>query len=153
MYTIVHLWYAILDFTIYYIAYTIYYVIILYLYWSYDFSFDSLLSEGGGLTGVWLLQGLSWFWKARGQTCYCLLLFVISIIPCWRLWKVFRSPPCVSAPHPPPLAKPRRATKEGRWILEPPPCILAPLFFSARDGSKNPGFVLRPLSPYAKSPY
>ena len=29
----------------------------------------------------------------------------------------------------------------------PPPCILEPLLFSARRGSKNPGFVRRPLSP------
>ena len=29
-----------------------------------------------------------------------------------------------------------------------PPCILEPLFFSARRGSKNSGFVLRPLCPY-----
>ena len=30
-----------------------------------------------------------------------------------------------------------------------PPCIFEPLFFCARHGSKNPVFVLRPLSPYA----
>ena len=34
-------------------------------------------------------------------------------------------------------AKPRRATKEGQWVLRTP-CILEPLFFSARHGSKNP---------------
>ena len=30
-----------------------------------------------------------------------------------------------------------------------PPCIVEPLFLSAQHGSRNPGFVLRPLSPYA----
>ena len=47
-------------------------------------------------------------------------------------------------------AKPRRATKEGggQRVLRPP-CMLEPLFFSAQYGSKNPGFVLRPLYPYA----
>ena len=33
--------------------------------------------------------------------------------------------------------------------MEEPPCILEPLVFSVQHGSKNPGFVLRPLSPYA----
>ena len=33
--------------------------------------------------------------------------------------------------------------------LEEPPCKSEPFFFPARHGFKNPGFVLRPLSPYA----
>ena len=45
-------------------------------------------------------------------------------------------------------AKPRRATKEGQWVLRTPLRIRT-LVFSARHGSKNPGFVLRPLCPYA----
>ena len=38
--------------------------------------------------------------------------------------------------------------KRGNGFWEPP-CILEPLFFSALHDSKNPGFVLWPLSPYA----
>ena len=45
-------------------------------------------------------------------------------------------------------AKNHGATKEGQWVLRAP-CMLELLFFSARHGSKNSGFVLRPLSPYA----
>ena len=46
-------------------------------------------------------------------------------------------------------AKLRRATREGQWVLRAPLHIRTLLFFSARHGSRNPGFVLRPLSPYA----
>ena len=45
-------------------------------------------------------------------------------------------------------AKPRRATKEGQWDQRTPLHIIT-LAFSAQHGSKNPGFVLRPLSPDA----
>ena len=45
--------------------------------------------------------------------------------------------------------KPRRTAKEGQWVLRNPPCVLEPVFFSSRHGSKNPGFLLRPPSPYA----
>ena len=45
-------------------------------------------------------------------------------------------------------AKPRRATKEGQWVPRTPLHIRT-FFFSAQHGSKNPGFVLRPHSPYA----
>ena len=40
--------------------------------------------------------------------------------------------------------------KRGRAMgSKNPPGIVDALSFSARQGSKNPGFVLRPLSPYA----
>ena len=42
-------------------------------------------------------------------------------------------------------AKPRRATKEGQWVLKT--LLLEPLFFSAQHGSKNLIFVLRPPFP------
>ena len=41
--------------------------------------------------------------------------------------------------------------KRGGKFWEPP-CMLEPLFVSARHGSENPGFVLRPLSPYMPLP-
>ena len=45
-------------------------------------------------------------------------------------------------------AKPRRATKEGQWVLRTPLHIIS-CFVSAQHGSKDPGFVPRPLSTYA----
>ena len=43
---------------------------------------------------------------------------------------------------------PARRRKRGNGFQEPP-CISEPWLFSAPHGSKSPGFVLRPLSPYA----
>ena len=41
------------------------------------------------------------------------------------------------------------SNKRGAMGSKNPLCILGPLLFSARHGSKNPGFVLRPFFPYA----
>ena len=66
-----------------------------------------------------------------------MLLFIIIVALRWR-----RS-------HPEDSAEPRGATKERQMCSKKPPFVSEPLFFSARHVSKNPGFVLRPLPPYA----
>ena len=47
------------------------------------------------------------------------------------------------------INKAPQGNERGAMGSKNPPCILELLFFSAQHGSKNPGFVLRPLSPYA----
>ena len=47
------------------------------------------------------------------------------------------------------IGKAPQGSERGATGSRNPPCILEPLFFSAQNGSKNLGFVLRPLSPYA----
>ena len=47
------------------------------------------------------------------------------------------------------LPRARQGSERETTGSKNPPCILEPSFFSARHVSKNPGFVLRPLSPYA----
>ena len=46
-------------------------------------------------------------------------------------------------------SKAPQGNERGAMGSKNPPCILEPLLFSSRHGSKHPGFVLRPLSPYA----
>ena len=46
-------------------------------------------------------------------------------------------------------SKAPQGNEKGAMGSKKPPCILEPLFVSAQRGSKNPGFVLGPLSPYA----
>ena len=47
------------------------------------------------------------------------------------------------------VSKAPQGNERGEMGSKNHPCILGPLSFSARHGSKNPGFGLRPLSPYA----
>ena len=47
----------------------------------------------------------------------------------------------------PGVSKVPQGNERGTMGSKNPPCILEPLFFSARHRSRNPGFVLRPLSP------
>ena len=46
------------------------------------------------------------------------------------------------------VSKAPQGSGRGATASKNSPCISEPLLFSARHGSKNPGFVLRPLSPF-----
>ena len=78
---------------------------------------------------------------------YCIVLFNVYDMFClyYRIL-LFKSRPLEVGIHAERSALCREFSGE---INKGPPCTLEPLFFSARHGSKNPGFVLRPLSPYA----